>query len=118
MQASDAVMFYFCGIMLTEDEEKFIAWWEINRLRKKKILKQLAVGLPMSVIIVVAIFVNFLSGWYKKADMVLQSHSSVVLVVIIAALLIVVFIVVFSARHQWDMNEQRYREFLAKKDQP
>ncbi len=111
-------MFYFCGIMLTEDEEKFIAYWEINRLRKKKILKQLAVGLPMGVIIVVAIFVNFLSGWYKKADMILRSHSSLILVVIIAAVLIVSFIVVFSARHQWDMNEQRYREFLAKKNHP
>jgi hypothetical protein len=37
---------------------------------------------------------------------------------VIAAILIVVFTAVFSARHQWEVNEQRYREFLAKKDQP
>jgi hypothetical protein len=34
---------------------------------------------------------------------------------VIAALLIVVFTAVFSARHKWDMDEQRYRELLAKK---
>lgn len=104
--------------MLTEDERKFINWWEIHRLKRKKLLKQLAIGLPLSVVLVIAIFVNFFSGWYKRADMMLHSQSSLVLVLVIAALLIVVFTSVFSAKHQWDMNEQRYREFIAKKDQP
>jgi hypothetical protein len=31
-------------------------------------------------------------------------------------LLIVIFIVIFSARHRWDMNEQRYRELQAKRE--
>ena len=104
--------------MLTEDEKKFIAYWEIHRVRKKKLLKQLAIGLPLAVAMVIAIFVNFFSGWYKRADMELRSNSSLIIVIVIAALLIVVFTTVFSARHQWDLNEQRYREFLAKKDQP
>ncbi len=111
-------MFYFCVIMLTEDENKFIAYWEIHRLRKKKLLKQLAVGLPLAVAMVVAIFANFFSGWYKRADMELRTNSSLIIVVLIAALLIVVFTTVFSAKHHWDQNEQRYREFLAKRDQP
>ena len=104
--------------MLTEDEEKFVVYWENNRFRRKKLVKQLAVGLPIAVAIVVAIFVNFFSGWYKRADMMIRSQSSLVLVLIIAALLIVIFISVFSAKHQWDLNEQRYREFLAKKELP
>ena len=104
--------------MLTEDEEKFVVYWENNRFRRKKLVKQLAVGLPIAVAIVVALFVNFFSGWYKRADMMIRSQSSLVLVLIIAALLIVIFISVFSAKHQWDLNEQRYREFLAKKDLP
>ena len=112
------VMFYFCAIMLTEDEKKFVAYWEKNRDGRKKLLKQLAIGLPASVLIVVAIFVNFFSGWYKRAEMVLRSQTSLILVLIVAALLIVTFIAIFSARHQWDMNEQLYREFLAKDDQP
>jgi membrane protein YdbS with pleckstrin-like domain len=110
--------FTFAVIMVTEEEEKFIAYWEIHRLRKKKLLKQLAIGLPLAVAMVIAIFANFFSGWYKRADMELRSHSSLIIVLVIAALLIVVFTTVFSARHQWDQNEQRYREFLFKKDQP
>jgi type II secretory pathway component PulL len=109
--------------MLTGEEAKFVQYWEANRLRRKKVFRQLAVGLPLGVVLVSAILVNFLSGWYKKADMELRSQSqssqaSLILVVIIAALLIVVFIVVFSVRHKWDMYEQHYRELLAKKDTP
>jgi len=101
--------------MLTPDEEKFIEYWEANRLSRKKVLKQLYVGLPFAALLVIAIVVNFLSGWYKRADMVIRSNSSLVLVVVIAGIAIVVFTTVFSVRHKWEMNEQIYRELLAKK---
>ena len=101
--------------MLTPDEEKFIEYWEANRLSRKKVLKQLYVGLPFAALLVIAIIVNFLSGWYKRADMEIRSNSSLVLVVVIAGIAIVVFTTVFSVRHKWDMNEQLYRELLAKK---
>lgn len=103
--------------MLTEEEEEFIVYWEANRLQRKKIFKQLAVGLPLAVLIVVAIFVNFFSGWYKRADMMLHSQGSLVLVLVVAAILIVIFVTVFSARHKWDMYEQRYLELLARKNE-
>ena len=109
--------FTFVVIMLTEDEKKFIEYWEIHRVRRKKLLKQLGIGLPLAVAIVAAIFINFFSGWYKRADMMLRTDSSLIIVVLVAIVLIVVFVSVFSAKHQWEMNEQRYREFLAKKDQ-
>jgi membrane protein YdbS with pleckstrin-like domain len=101
--------------MLTPDEEKFIEYWEANRLSRKKVLKQLYVGLPFAALLVIAIVVNFLSGWYKRADMEIRSNSSLVLVVVIAGIAIVVFTTVFSVRHKWEMNEQLYRELLAKK---
>ncbi|MEI9810483.1 MAG: hypothetical protein WDO16_22880 [Bacteroidota bacterium] len=108
--------------MLTEEEERFIGYWEANRLRRKRGFRQLAVGLPLAVLIMAALFINFFSGWYKRADMILRSQSqsvqaSLVLVIVIAALLIVVFTTVFSIRHKWDQHEQRYRELLAKKEQ-
>jgi membrane protein YdbS with pleckstrin-like domain len=103
--------------MLTPDEEKFVEYWEANRLSRKKVLRQLYVGLPFASLLVIAIVVNFLSGWYKRADMEIRSNSSLVLVVVIAGILIVVFTTVFSVRHKWDMNEQLYRELLAKKEQ-
>jgi len=108
--------------MLTQEETRFVEYWEANRLRRKRFFKQLAIGLPLGVLLVVAIFLSFLSGWHKQADTEMRSqaqsqpnYSSIILVLVIAALLIVVFTAVFSARHKWDMDEQRYRELLAKK---
>lgn len=102
--------------MITSEEERFIRYWEANRLVKKKVLKQLYLGLPFAALLVIAIFVNFFSGWYKRADMEIRSDSSIIPVLVIAAILIVVFTTVFSVRHKWEMNEQHYRELLAKKE--
>jgi formate hydrogenlyase subunit 3/multisubunit Na+/H+ antiporter MnhD subunit len=115
LQVFHFVWFNF-AIMLTENEKKFIEYWKANRIKKKKVFKQLALGLPLSTVIVAAIFINFFSGWYKRADMELHTDPSSIIVIIIAALLIVVFITVFSVKHNWDLNEQKYRELLAKKD--
>jgi uncharacterized membrane protein len=102
--------------MYTEEEKGFIEYWEQNRDRKKKVFRQLAIGLPTGVLLVTGIFANFFLGWFKRAEMTLRrEQSSLILVLLVAALLIVVFIVVFSARHKWDMNEQRYRELLSRK---
>jgi len=102
--------------MLTEDEKRFVDYWEHNRISKKRVLKQLYVGLPLGVILAIAIFVNFFSGWDKRAQMLINTDPSIVIVLIIGLLLIVIFIVIFSARHQWDLNEQRYRELRAREN--
>jgi len=96
--------------MLTDEEKKFIRYWEENRLRKKKVVRNMAVGLPLGLLLVIAIFANFFSGWYKRADMVLNTDSSLIMVLLVASVLIVVFFSVFSARRRWDINEQRYLE--------
>lgn len=114
MQVLPPDMSYFCG-MLTPDEEKFVAYWAKNRDRKKKVMYQLALGLPLGVAIVVAIFVNFFSGWHFRAEMSFRGDSSGFIVLMIAALGIVIFVTVFSVRHKWDINETRYRELLARK---
>ncbi len=103
--------------MLTEEEKRFVQYWEKNRLRKKRSFRQLAVGLPMAAAIVTAIFINFFSGWYKRAEMMKNTDPSLVLVLVIAALLIVVFTAIFSRRHQWDINEQHYRELKSREEQ-
>jgi membrane protein YdbS with pleckstrin-like domain len=100
--------------MLTQEEKRFIDYWEHNRFRKRKILKQLSVGLPLAVVLVIAIFINFFAGWDKRAQMIINTDPSLIIVLLIASLLIVIFIVIFSARHRWDLNEQRYQELLAR----
>ncbi|HEY6503916.1 MAG TPA: hypothetical protein VIZ28_08080 [Chitinophagaceae bacterium] len=107
--------------MLTEEETRFVEYWEANRLRRRRGYRQLALGLPLAALIMAALFINFFSGWYKRADMVMRSQSrssqgSLILVIVVAALLIVVFTTVFSIRHQWDRHEQRYKELLVKKE--
>ncbi len=103
--------------MLTEEENSFIRYWENNRQKKKKVRKQLSVGLPLAVALVLAIFVNLFSGWYKRAEIEMKKEdSSLILVLLAAVLFIVAFVVVFSVHHRWDMNEQRYKELLSRKD--
>jgi len=46
-----------------------------------------------------------------------RENASLIVILLVAALSIVVFIVIFSARHRWDMNEQRYRELLSRKEE-
>ena len=106
--------------MLTQEEQDFIKYWEANRLKRKKVFRQLALGLPLGALLAITIFVNFFSSWYKKAEMVrneavMKNQSSLILVLIVAALLIVVFVVIFSVKHKWDIQEQRYRELVSKK---
>lgn len=103
--------------MLTEEEQRFLQYWKANRARQKKFFKQLAIGLPAGVLFALAIFVTLVSGWYKRATMVLNAYPSIkslIIVLIIALLLIVVFISVFSVKVKWERNEQRYRELLSK----
>ena len=96
--------------MLNEQEKNFLEYWEKNREKQRKFFKQLAIGLPLGTLFAVAIFVNVASGWYKRAASVINANPSFILVMIIAVILIVVFISVYSVKHRWDMNEQRYRE--------
>jgi cation transporter-like permease len=104
--------------MWTPEEKEFLDYWTANRDRKRKVMRQLYAGLPLAAILVGATVVTAFSGWYQRAGMVMKrEQSSLVLVLLIAVLLITVFIVIFSARHRWDMQEQRYRELLARKEE-
>ena len=116
MQVSRMFYLNFAGIMLSQEEKNFVEYWKNNRLRRKRFIQQLGLGLPLGVGFVILIFINFFSGWYKRAGMMLNADPSLFLVLLIAGILIVVFVAVFSARHKWEMNEQRYKELMAKKD--
>lgn len=102
--------------MLTKEEKDFLMYWEANRLNKKKFLRQFSIGLPLGVLLAGAVFINLLSGWYKKADMVIRSNSSILVTILIALLAIAVFLTIFSSRHKWEQNEQRYLELKAKEN--
>lgn len=104
--------------MLTESEKRFLEYWEANRLREKKINKQLLLGLPIGLLFAVPVLILLFSGrlWYQRASMEANSHSSPV-VLIIAIICIAVFVALFYKRHQWDQREQHYLELKAKEQE-
>jgi hypothetical protein len=104
--------------MLTQREKDFIQYWEANRLRRKKIVRQFLVGIPIGLLFAIPITINFASGWDKRAQMEANSQDFNPLVLLIALLSIVGFTAIFYQRHQWEQYEQRYRELLSRKDPP
>jgi amino acid permease len=104
--------------MLSDEERKFMAFWEKNRERQNKLSYQLWSGLPWGIIFALPIFINFLLGrfWYKRADAVAMSQFNP-FVLIFAVILIAIFIGVFQKKHKWEMHEQKYRELKSKENQ-
>lgn len=100
---------------ITEDEKKFLAYWEQNRSKQKKLLNQLMFGLPVGILFSVPVLVNFFVAkfWYKRADAVGVSQFSPT-VLVVAVLLISVFVALFNRRFRWEKLEQQYLEIKAK----
>ena len=103
--------------MLTPEEEKFLNYWGEQRQNRKSFLRKFSIILPVVSLLTLVFFVNFMSGWYGKADRELRRHSSVIIVILIAVVAIVVFVTIFSARFKWEQNEADYQALLAKKEQ-
>lgn len=102
--------------MLTKDEELFIQYWEKNRDRQRKLVRQFLVGIPLGLLIVIPTVISLTSGWYKRAEVEANSADFNPMVLFVALLLIVGFGSIFYSRWRWDQYEQRYRELLAKKE--
>jgi hypothetical protein len=102
-------------MLYTEDEKKFIDYWEKNRAYQATITYQLLFGLPIGFLFSLPILVNFLLGkfWYKRADAVgLSQFNPIVLV--LAILIIAVFIAIVNRKFRWEKLEQQYLELLAR----
>jgi membrane protein YdbS with pleckstrin-like domain len=101
--------------MFTEEEQAFINYWKLNREKQKRTFRQFLVGIPVALLFVIPIAINFFSGWYKRASMISRTSDFNPGVLILALILIVVFIAIFSRKFKWDQYEQRYVELLARK---
>ncbi len=101
--------------MLSEEEEAFIIYWKANREKQKRTFRQFLLGIPLALLFVIPIWINFFSGWYKRAAMIRNTGDFNPGVLLLALLLIVVFIAIFSRKFRWEQSEQRYIELLARK---
>ncbi len=100
--------------MLSDEESRFIEYWKTNRLKQKKVFRQFLLGIPVALLFVIPIVINFFSGWYKRAAMMANTTDFNPGVLLVALLIIVGFIAIFSRRFRWDQQEQRYIEILAR----
>ena len=100
--------------MLSEQEEKYILFWEENRELEQKSFKQYLKGLSRGLGIGVAILLLLVTGWYTRANMEANSKLSFT-VFAIALFGIAVFMAWLYHNYKWEMNEQQYLELLAKK---
>lgn len=101
--------------MLNKEEEAFILYWKENRSKQKRVFRQFLLGIPLALLFVVPIVLNFFSGWYKRAAMISSTSEFNPGVLLLALILIVVFVAIFSRKFKWEQNEQRYIELLARK---
>jgi branched-subunit amino acid permease len=102
--------------MLTPEEKAFVDYWSVERLKKPSLTKKLSSGLPIAAMIVLGVFISLSTGWYKRATMILRSHGSIIIPVLLAAIGIVIFMSVFTARHEYDQNEENYQYLLKKQE--
>jgi hypothetical protein len=100
---------------ISEDERKFLLYWEKQRLKDKRLTNQLMFGLPIGILFSIPILINFFLGkfWYKRADAVGISQFSPT-VLVIAVLLITVFVALLNRRFRWELLEQQNLELKAK----
>lgn len=101
--------------MLTENERRFMDFWETHRDREKRFFRQLLIGIPVGLLFTIPILLLLFSGklWYKRADAVANTQTSPV-VLVVAAVIIIAFVSIFYKRQQWEMKEQQYQELKNK----
>lgn len=103
-------------MLYTDDEKKFIEYWEQNRERQASLSYQLLYGLPFGFLFSIPILINFLLGrfWYKRADAVGMSQFNPI-VLVLAILIISIFIALINRKFRWEKLEQQYLELQARK---
>lgn len=103
-------------MLYTDDEKKFIEYWEQNRERQASLSYQLLFGLPFGFLFSIPILINFLLGrfWYKRADAVGMSQFNPI-VLVLAILIISIFIALLNRKFRWEKLEQQYLELQARK---
>ncbi|HEX4849373.1 MAG TPA: hypothetical protein VFV08_01140 [Puia sp.] len=86
----------------------------MNREKEKKTFRQFLLGIPAGLLLVIPIVINLSSGWYKRAGMMMNSGEINPGILIIAMLIIIGFVAIFTRRHRWELNEQKYQELKAR----
>ena len=103
--------------MLSARERAFIEYWKSARENEATFLRKLMGGLPLAmvfglpIIIAVLLVYIYFPEWYAK----LAASEGSFIAILIAVLVIIFFFSYFRMQFKWEMNEQLYKELLAKR---
>lgn len=103
--------------MLTDDETRFLQYWEKHKELHSTFPSKLLRGLPMAcvfglpiLLLILSVYL-FLPEWYTKIS---KTSPATFVVVVIAVLIAIVFYAFIRMHFKWEMNEQQYKEIKAK----
>ena len=103
--------------MLTDDERRFVTFWEKNKELHSTFTSKLLRGLPMAcmfglpILLLIACVYLFLPEWYTKISKTSPETFLIVTLAVFAA----IFFYAFTRMHfKWEMNEQLYKEIKYK----
>lgn len=98
--------------MLTDEETKFIAYWDKNREKESQFFYQLSYGLPRGLIFALPVLLAVIfHDWYKN---MIPISKSQLIVISIAVLGIALFYTIFRMKFRWEQNDQLYKELKFK----
>ena len=98
--------------MITDQEQLFINYWEVNRVKQKKIFYQLAWGLPLGLVFALPVLLSVIfKDWYKSMVFISSAQITLILITVLG---IAVFFALFRMKFKWEENEQRYKELKYK----
>ena len=104
--------------MLSPEEEKFIKYWNDNRMEYSGFKSKLLRGLPMApvfglpIILLIICIYFFFPDWFAKIS---NTSSQSFFVAGIAVLIFIIFFAFARMHFKWEMNEQLYLELKYKK---
>lgn len=100
--------------MVTENEEKFLQYWEQKRQQNKLnpffFVRGFATGLIVGLLIILCLA----TGWYKRANMDANTKLNPY-VLLVSVLAMSLFFAWFYNSFRYDQNEQQYQYLLKKK---
>ena len=105
--------------MISEQEIKFLRYWERVRESENRFTSKLARGFPMALLFGLPIILSlvvvrlFMPDWYMKMS---QTSPGSFVTVFIAMCIIIVFYAYFRMQYKWEMNEQLYQELKNKEN--
>ncbi len=94
--------------MLTEEEKKFLVYWESNREKQSSFLNKMIFGGPWGLIFALPILVAVIfHDWYKNLVPITRTQVVLISICVIG---IAIFYAYFRQQMRWESNEQLYKE--------